>query len=118
MVDGHLRTILALRENEPSVPVTYIDLNPNEEALALLFFDRITAMAKQDEARALELARQVSSENPVISRMIREIDEMLTDLMSSKSEEDAPEEFESFDESLETEHRCPQCGYEWSGSAV
>jgi rubrerythrin len=38
--------------------------------------------------------------------------------MSSKSEEDAPEEFESFDESLETEHRCPQCGYEWSGSAV
>lgn len=25
----------------------------------------------------------------------------------------APEEFEEFDESISTEHKCPMCGYEW-----
>lgn len=28
---------------------------------------------------------------------------------------EAPAEFREFDESIETEHRCPKCGYEWSG---
>lgn len=27
-----------------------------------------------------------------------------------------PEEFPAYDEDLPTEHRCPACGYEWSGS--
>ena len=31
---------------------------------------------------------------------------------------EAPEEFPSFDDDLATEHRCPKCGYEWSGSAT
>jgi len=29
----------------------------------------------------------------------------------------APEDFPEYDESIETEHRCPKCGYEWSGSS-
>ena len=29
---------------------------------------------------------------------------------------DAPDEFPERDEGIETEHRCPKCGYEWSGS--
>lgn len=29
--------------------------------------------------------------------------------------EDAPEEFTEVDDDIETEHRCPSCGYEWSG---
>lgn len=28
-----------------------------------------------------------------------------------------PPVFKEFDEDLETEHRCPKCGYEWSGSS-
>lgn len=26
-----------------------------------------------------------------------------------------PEEFKSYDDDIEVEHRCPSCGYEWSG---
>lgn len=29
--------------------------------------------------------------------------------------EEAPEEFAEVDEGIETDHRCPSCGYEWSG---
>jgi hypothetical protein len=28
-----------------------------------------------------------------------------------------PAEFPSYDEDIETEHRCPKCGYEWSGKS-
>jgi hypothetical protein len=26
-----------------------------------------------------------------------------------------PEEFTEYGEDIETEHKCPKCGYEWSG---
>jgi ParB-like chromosome segregation protein Spo0J len=30
----------------------------------------------------------------------------------------APEAFPEFDEAIETEHKCPKCGYAWSGKAA
>ncbi len=45
VIDGHLRVSLALRRHEPTVPVTYVDLTPDEEALVLATFDPISAMA-------------------------------------------------------------------------
>jgi hypothetical protein len=29
----------------------------------------------------------------------------------------APGSFDSYDETIETEHQCPKCGFSWSGSA-
>jgi len=44
-------------------------------------------------------------------------DQEIADLLSAAEGDEAvaPEEFPEADESLETEHRCPSCGYEWSG---
>ena len=39
VVDGHLRIVLALRRNEESVPVKYVDLNPDKEAAVLAAYD-------------------------------------------------------------------------------
>lgn len=115
MVDGHLRVILSMRGDEQSVPVTYVDLSPEEERTALLFYDRISAMAKQDEAKVAELIAELSPDNPVIAAMIVELSEVINKSMNGKSEEEAPEEFAEVDEEIETEYRCPSCGYEWSG---
>ena len=30
---------------------------------------------------------------------------------------DAPEDFPEYDDDIETEYKCPKCGYEWSGSS-
>ena len=43
--------------------------------------------------------------------------EDLTELMDDRTDAEAPEDFKDVDEDLETEHRCPSCGYEWSGKA-
>jgi ParB-like chromosome segregation protein Spo0J len=31
---------------------------------------------------------------------------------------EAPSDFDDFDESIDTEHECPKCGYVWSGSSA
>jgi DNA modification methylase len=49
MVDGHLRAMLAISENQPRVPVTYVDLSDEEEAVILATLDPIAAMAAKDQ---------------------------------------------------------------------
>lgn len=46
-----------------------------------------------------------------------EIDKILDPENINEQHEPAPEDFPEVDESIETEHRCPSCGYEWSGKA-
>jgi DNA modification methylase len=53
VVDGHLRIELALARNEPTIPVTYVELSEAEEGLVLATLDPIGAMAAA-EATALE----------------------------------------------------------------
>ena len=40
VVDGHARIEEAISRGEPSVPVLYVDLSPDEEALVLATLDR------------------------------------------------------------------------------
>lgn len=55
MVDGHLRAQLALEEQEPAVPVLYVELTEEEERLVLASLDPLAALAVPDvdQLRAL-----------------------------------------------------------------
>ncbi len=55
VVDGHARVEEALSRHEPTVPVLYVDLSPDEEALVLATLDPIGAMATADTAKLEEL---------------------------------------------------------------
>jgi len=48
LVDGHLRVILSLRRGEHFVPVSYVDLSEEEEALVLATLDPLAALAGTD----------------------------------------------------------------------
>ena len=48
LVDGHLRLTLALERGEPAVPVVYVDLEPDEEALVLATLDPLAELAEAD----------------------------------------------------------------------
>jgi len=39
----------------------------------------------------------------------------LENIFAGQSEQVAPQDFDEVDENIDTEHRCPSCGYEWSG---
>jgi DNA modification methylase len=60
VVDGHARVALALRRGEPTVPVLYVDLDPEEEALVLATLDPISAMAGRDEDKLRALLADIS----------------------------------------------------------
>ena len=49
LVDGHMRAMIAISEEQASVPVTYVDLSDEEEALVLATLDPLSAMAVRDE---------------------------------------------------------------------
>lgn len=60
VVDGHARIALDLSRGEPSVPVLYVDLSPEEEALVLATLDPIGAMAGRDEEKLKALLAEVT----------------------------------------------------------
>ena len=53
MIDGHLRVELAIRTNQPTVPVQYVDLTDAEADLALASFDPISAMVVRLDGQPL-----------------------------------------------------------------
>src|SRR5450759_5344851 len=55
VVDGHARVEEALSRHEATVPVLYVDLSPDEEALVLATLDPIGAMATADTEKLEEL---------------------------------------------------------------
>ena len=60
VVDGHARVALALTRGEPTVPVLYVDLDPDEEALVLATLDPIGAMAGRDDEKLRSLLADVT----------------------------------------------------------
>jgi len=50
MIDGHLRVDEALKKKEEKIPVTYVELSPEEELQILATFDPIGSMARQDKS--------------------------------------------------------------------
>ena len=70
LIDGHLRVSLAMRNNEPTVPVLYVDLDPREEALALATLDPIAAMAAADKEQLDALLREVDTGSAALQEML------------------------------------------------
>ena len=73
VIDGHARIEEALSRGEPSVPVLYVELSPEEEALVLATLDPITAMAQRDTAKLDELLSGVTVDDEGLRRLLREL---------------------------------------------
>lgn len=108
VIDGHLRVALALRHNQPLVPVLYVDLTEDEERQALLSLDPVAAMAATDRDKLAALLQLVQSDDQRVLAMMKEI--------AQKEYLFIPDEFKEYDESIEDEVEyieCPNCGHKW-----
>jgi DNA modification methylase len=70
VVDGHLRVELAIGRDEPAVPVLYVELSEEEEALVLASLDPLSAMAATDEDKLRELLAGVTIEQADLAAMM------------------------------------------------
>ncbi len=73
LIDGHLRCQLAAREGAQTIPVVYVDVSEDEEALVLATLDPIGAMAATDKQKLDELFAGIQSENENVRKMMDEI---------------------------------------------
>jgi len=73
MVDGHLRAMLAEKAGESFVPAVYVDLTPEEEKKALLFFDQSGALATIDWEMLAELAQDLEIYNQELNDYMDEL---------------------------------------------
>ena len=75
VVDGHARIALALRDGQPTVPITYVELDEAEEALILASLDPIAALAGADAAKLDDLLREVSTGEAAVAQMLADLAE-------------------------------------------
>lgn len=72
LVDGHLRVQLALRRDEPEVPVQYVRLTLEEERAVLATFDHVAALARRDEEKWRDLLGDVQADHPALAQLLAE----------------------------------------------
>jgi DNA modification methylase len=89
LVDGHARLELALRRGEESVPVVYVDLEPDEEALVLATLDPLSAMAEADDEALRALMADVVADG-AIAEMLK--------ITNEKIRNTYPDDFPSIDD--------------------
>lgn len=86
VVDGHLRVKLAMRHHQASVPVKYVDLSEDEEALALATLDPISALAATDPNILNDLLNEASTGSAAVAQMLTDLqqtaDRMMRDALS------------------------------------
>jgi DNA modification methylase len=82
ILDGHLRVEEALARGEATVPVTYVDLDPDEERLVLATFDPIGAMAAAAPDALGALLDQIG---PVDGDLQRLLDELGSSIASART---------------------------------
>lgn len=111
LIDGHLRCQLAAREGAKTIPVKYVDLSEEEEALILSTLDPIAGMAATDRAKLDDLMRGIQSDNEQVQALISEI---------GAKEGIIPPDFEpvGIDEQGRLDQKnkvvCPECGHEFT----
>src|SRR5438552_12750592 len=73
VVDGHLRIELALDRNEPTVPVTYVELSEDEERLVLATLDPLAAMADAEAASLAELLAGLEPDDAALRALLDDL---------------------------------------------
>lgn len=114
VIDGHLRVLLALRRNEPQIPVLYVDLDPDEEAAALASLDTITGMAQGNAYVFEQLMRDLSLSEPALLQFLDNLARELGIVPGEEGEKEFSDGKELNPEDFDLEHCCPECGFEFN----
>jgi hypothetical protein len=80
LLDGHLRVEMAIRSGQPTVPITFVDLSDEEEALILATIDLVTGLAGTNQELLDSLITDIR-----LSDLGMELGMGLNDLLNSLS---------------------------------
>ena len=114
VVDGHLRVALAMRDEQARVPVTYVELDPGEEAEVLATFDPVGSLASSDGARLDALLREVQTGETGVQAMLSGLAEGAGLIPPDGAGLPECDEHIADDAADDLGYIiCPQCGHKW-----
>jgi hypothetical protein len=70
VLDGHLRVALAISQNQPTIPVEYVDIPEEAEPQALIFFDASAKMAGTDKENLEHLMGDIKTQDEALTAML------------------------------------------------
>ena len=73
LIDGHLRVALALQREEAEIPVSFVDLSDDEEALILATLDPLAALAATDKDALQALLDGLEADNDAVAKLLESI---------------------------------------------
>ena len=116
IVGGHQRVTAAELVDIVELPVRWVDLDPVREKQLNLALNRIHGT--WDEALLSTVLKEIEADGGELALTgfdVDEVEKYLSETFGTPEVAMPPDEFRSFDESIEVEHTCPKCGYQWSG---
>jgi len=116
IIDGHLRADVMSRADE-LVPVLILDVDEFEANKLLATMDPIGAMADSDAGALTQLLDSVQFSDESLQQLVTSLAEKAGAIPAMEPLSESPVDFPEVDESINTDHRCPKCGYSWSGKS-
>ena len=116
IVAGHGRVLAAQKLGMASVPCLRLShLTDSQRKAYILADNRLAEIGGGWDEEMLKLELADLGELDVDLEAIGFSDTDLHKLLIETKEDAPPDDFKEFDEGIETDHKCPRCGYEWSG---
>lgn len=117
IIAGHTRIKAALKLGLDKVPVRYMELSEFDAHLLALADNRANELSDWDTPMLQEVFGEFGLDDIALAGWNEDdLKKMASDIVGG-GDASPPDDFDGYGEDIETEHRCPKCGYEWSGKA-
>lgn len=116
LIDGHARRKVAMEQGCERVPVLVGSWSEADEAKILATLDPLSAMARRDEDALRSLLADVATDSAPLRALLDSLAAPAPTLLPPAPDPAPPQDFPAYDETIPVEHRCPRCGYRWSGN--
>lgn len=100
------------------IPVIWVDVNDQDAKRILLVDNRSAEYGQRDDAMVARILQELGNSDlgtAGTGYSQDAVDELLKTLTPPDYNPLPPAGFKEVDSDLQTDHRCPKCGYEWSG---
>ena len=119
VIAGHGRLAAARDMGMTEVPVVVLDHLTPEQRRAYVIADNQLALNARWDAEILQQEVMALNLADFDLNLLGFDGDRISSLLDPEQIDDgeAPDELNEVDDDLETDHRCPSCGYEWSSKA-
>lgn len=112
IVEGHGRLLALKALGKTEAPCIRLDhLTDDQRRAYALAHNKTAENSKWDFDKLEEELAELSLDFDMAAFGFYEMEAVADD--DEVPQREAPQEFDEYDEDIETEHKCPKCGYEW-----